>query len=460
MARTSSSLGVGIAITVLSVLSLALFVLAAVSFGKFNKMKGEYNSLRADVEQYVKPSERQDDTIRTLAEQAKREGQSVVRYVIDSYAGTMQRVTGNRRETLDGLGKKLDAIEGGANVPLLAVVADRDQQITNLKKSLEEAESARTLALADLKNEVDSVTGIRERHQETVNALSAEVGKYKEEVERYRQGTDKVQSDMDARVSKLTTEGQTREDELLRKVAKLQEESIVQQGIIADLRSKNATNIFSGTPEYALVDGNIIGLSGGNQAVISLGRRNKVQLGMTFSVYTDAAAIKADPNTGEYLPGKGALEVINVGESTSTCRIKFETRGNPIVPGDVIANPVYDPNKVYRFLVYGNFDVTGDGLATPLEQEDLRGIIESWGGQVVDELSGDTDFLVLGERPVLPPKPSPDSPIEILQEYIRLNRIIDRYNELYKQAIATGLPVLNENRLYTLIGRERAGSLR
>jgi len=173
-------------------------------------------------------------------------------------------------------------------------------------------------------------------------------------------------------------------------------------------------------------------------------------------VYSDAASVKPDQN-GDFPPGKATLEVINVGDNSSICRIKNETRGNPVVNGDVIVNPLYDPNKVYTFLLYGNFDANGDGVSTPGERADLQAIIESWGGKVVDELGGNVDFLVLGERPVLPPRPSADAPVEILQEYIRLNRAIDRYEALYKQSMATSLPLLNENRLYTLLGR---GSMR
>src|SRR6185295_9832008 len=150
---------------------------------------------------------------------------------------------------------------------------------------------------------------------------------------------------------------------------------------------------------------------------------------------------------------KGAIEVISVEESTATCRIIFETRGNPIVRGDVIANAIYDPTKVYTMLVFGNFDTNGDGAATPLEANDIRAMIETWGGKVTEELTGAVDFLVLGQRPVVPPVPPSGAPPAVQTEYIRMDALATKYDELTKQAAATSVPILNENRLYTLIGR-------
>jgi len=61
---------------------------------------------------------------------------------------------------------------------------------------------------------------------------------------------------------------------------------------------------------------------------------------------------------------------------------------------------------------------------------------------------------VLGARPVLPPRPGVDQPVEVVQEDVRLERAVNRYDEGLKQATAMGLPVLNENRFYTLTGQK------
>ena len=148
----------------------------------------------------------------------------------------------------------------------------------------------------------------------------------------------------------------------------------------------------------------------GKQVVINVGSSQKVPLGITFAVYSEAKQIRVDDKTGEYKRGKAVIEVINVGGYTATCRVNAETKGSPVVKGDVVANAVYDPSKTYKFVVFGNFDTNGDGIATPLEKSDMVAMIEGWGGKVATELAGDIDFLVLGEKPILPPGPPPAAP--------------------------------------------------
>jgi hypothetical protein len=80
-------------------------------------------------------------------------------------------------------------------------------------------------------------------------------------------------------------------------------------------------------------------------------------------------------------------------------------------------------------------------------------MIEGWGGKTTDELTGAVDFLVLGQRPVVPPPPKAGDPTPLVQEYMRIDQMANRYDELTKQAASTSVPILNENRLYTLIGR-------
>ena len=196
-----------------------------------------------------------------------------------------------------------------------------------------------------------------------------------------------------------------------------------------------------------------------NTVVISLGRRDRVPLGMSFSVYAGASAIRADEN-GEYPAGKATLEIINVAENTATARVTSQLRGNPVIRGDVIANSIYDPNKTYKFVVFGNFDADRDGVGTPAERAGVESMIQAWGGTLSDDLSGDVDFLVMGSKPILPPRPDGSAPLEVALEFQRRFREVERYDALARQAVATGVPVLNENRLYTLIGKTPAAITR
>ena len=171
--RTSTSVGMGIAITVLSVLALGFFVLATVCYGKFNKAQGELKSQAANVEQYVKASEQQRDDIRQMLQPAKAKNKSVVGYLAESMQTAMQRVTGNKNDTPDTLGEKLSKVEGADSSSLLSVLESRAARVKALEDQVASAEAARAAALADKQAEVDRVKGIEDRHAATIAARSA-----------------------------------------------------------------------------------------------------------------------------------------------------------------------------------------------------------------------------------------------------------------------------------------------
>ncbi len=119
-----------------------------------------------------------------------------------------------------------------------------------------------------------------------------------------------------------------------------------------------------------------------------------------------------------------------------------------------MANAVYDPNYVFKFLVHGKFDVDNDGKPSEAEAEFLRSQIINWGGAVVDseQLPGDLDFLVLGVEPPVPP-PLPNNATQIqIDFWVRQRRAHEKYQELFRQAQEAQIPVLNANRFFILTG--------
>lgn len=455
-ARTSASVGVGVTITILGLLTLTLFVLTLVFYGQKTRAERDLLATQEDVQRFVRPDERERDDIRVIADNAARNNQSVVAYLRDQLQGTMERVTGLRRETLTQLQTKLRAVEGaGPATPLLEVVRNRDLEIDRLEAAAAEAEATRDVALADLANEVEKIRALEARHDATVAALNAEIEQYESELASYRQGVQSAEDDYADAIVIARQEAAEREGLLREELARVEEELLILQNQLQVLRGERKEEIFRGQPEEALVDGRVIAVNGADGTVaLGLGKRDKIVLGMTFAVYADATAIRPDPVTGAYPQGKASVEIIAVDEASSTGRVLSERAGNPIVAGDVVANPVYDPNKIYRFVVFGNFDFNRDGRSTPREAEDIRAMIQSWGGEIRDELTGDVDFVVLGDPPVLPPQPPTTAPIEVLQQYVRLSEARQRYALLQTRAESTSVPILNQNRLYTLLGRE------
>ncbi|MFN0133642.1 MAG: hypothetical protein ACKVW3_14080 [Phycisphaerales bacterium] len=456
--RSSSGIGVGITITLLGVLSLALFILTIVFYSKYQASNRQLISYQTEQDEYIKSDERQSDPVARIKDAAKGDRKSVVGYLIEATRTASQRVTGSGTDTPAQMFAKLDRVEGASSNSLMGVLAARDASIADLSAKLAQADSDRKTALQDLANEAERVKKIQETHQKTIASLNSDLDKYRAEVEQYRASVNDAKMSMDQQVEKTRDDASAREAALAEKLRKYESDNSQLLERISTLQGEKTRDILKPLPESALVDAEIMAINPAAQEVtINRGSADKVILGMSFAVYQDSTSIKPDAKTGEYPKGKATIEVINVGASSSVARVTSEVRGAPIVRGDVVANAIYDPNKVYTFLVYGNFDTNRDGQATPREADDVRAMIVSWGGKVTEELTGNVDFLVLGERPQLPPRPGVSTPIPVVQEYMRLDAMAQQYDRLFEQAVATSLPVLNENRLYTLIGR-RAGS--
>ncbi len=451
--RTSTSIGVGVAVTILGVATLALFITTVIFFANKRAAERSLDEARRTTQDYVSDQDRASDAVNRARDAGKRERLSAIGFLIDSQQKTMQRVTGSRTDTLDDLNKKLDAVKGAAGQNMLTLIRQRDSEIAALGQQLADANAAKDRALADRENEVRRVRAMEDSQQATLGALNAELDKYKDEVDQYREELNQAKQDMDERVARIQAAATDTDASLRTEIDKLQRERVLNQSLITRLQDELKGKRIDGASEYSLVDAEIIALDpANNTAILNRGRKDKIVLGMTFAVYTEPTDIRPDADTGNYPEGKASLEVIRIDENTATARILRERRGNPVVRGDVVANAVYDPRKTYKFLVYGNFDADGDGRATFEEQTQIRARIEAWGGKVQSELTGDTDFLVLGERPVLPPEPAGNAPIEAINFYISLRRQAQRYDELFEKAQATSIPVLNQNRLYTLTG--------
>ena len=452
-ARTGASVGVAVTITILGALSLAFFVTTMIFYGNAQSAKTDLASAQEDVQVFVSPQEREHAAIRSIRDEATRERKTVVGYLASNQSELMKTVSGDAATTMSELRTELGAIEGTEEGSLVGLINKLQDEIASLNEQLAVADQDRQLAQQNSEAEANrvaliesefeaSATGIQSEFSDlmTVNeTLTSSVGNIEQ---RYGRQIEELRADYTGRISSLENSN-----------SELIQENIVLQDQIARLQGEGRVSSVAGIPEEALVDGLINQVNPiDNEVVLSIGREQKAVLGMTFAIYDDSTDIRIDEATLEYNAGKAVVEIIKVEQTYSRARIISSSEGNPIVRGDVIANAVYDPNKTYKFVVDGLFDVDGDGVASRFERDSLEALIERWGGVLVSEISGDTDFVVLGEKPVLPPQPGRGAPVAAIQEYVRLTQEIERYDDLLLKAESTSMPVLNANRLRTLIG--------
>lgn len=199
--------------------------------------------------------------------------------------------------------------------------------------------------------------------------------------------------------------------------------------------------------------GEIVQVSKDGVVYINRGVGDRIYMGMTFEIYDRKEGIPRMANEDQLPVGKGSLEVIRVGQGSSECRIiKMQPDQQPMV-GDIIANLVYDPNVKWTFMVYGDFDIDGDGRATAAEFDTIKRLITTL-GIVTDKLNVDTDFLVMGQEPRLPQYTKDDiekSPM-IAYEMKKAEEALKKYDDIKRKALELHIPILNQNRFLYLVG--------
>jgi len=187
-----------------------------------------------------------------------------------------------------------------------------------------------------------------------------------------------------------------------------------------------------------------------NQIVhLNIGRDDHVYPGLTFGVYQRSAPI---PSNGK---GKAEIQVYDVQKNVSAARVIVAEPGQPIVVDDIVANLVWDSNYTNTFVIAGDFDLDGDGTADYNADIKLAELIKKWGGAAADDVTIDTDFVILGTVPRLPTQPTTEelgaNPLAA-ERYQKALKKLNHYNEVTKQAQALWVPIFNQQRFLYFIG--------
>lgn len=475
MARSSSiSTGVGVLIAVLSLATLTLFVLTLVFVGQKQTAEQQLAAFRQETDEIIRASERNLGSVRTLIDSAKRDNRSLVGALTEQFGDISQLVSGSRGDSLTSLKQRVEGALrplGGSN--LISTLADQRSSLARSEQRARDAEAAAAAARSDLENQNALVRQQGEQSKTTIDALNAQVRGYRQELETFRGDVQEAVETAGAEIERTTREAGEQRARDADQIARLGGELAAAQARLRELQGTRPGERLVADPEFALVDGQVtvVDNAAGDVVFINRGRRDRVFLGQTFEVYSDGSQVRPvpvlDPRTGqtseEFPPGKAAIEIIAIEDATSRARVVrprargVGSRAHSIAQGDVIVNAVYDPAKVYRFLIAGDFNLRG-GTPTPLGRDDVRALITQWGGQVVETLSGEVDFVVLGERPVVPPQPAGTASTEVISFFVQKQNEAGQYERFLREATGSEIPILNQNRLLTLTGQAGLGA--
>lgn len=450
--RSSAGTGVIVSLVVFILISIFLLVMSILFYSGKSDAIEQSKTMSAQLDEFARQRERNGETFQSVKDAAKKDRKSVLGYVLDQHNSMKAWVDGNPNSTLESIKRRFEPISDGTTLynsmkNMNRQLADTGNELAALKQqisALQEEHDGLTTQVEAANRARDTLLAAESKQLETYRTATDEhLGEIAEVREKMETASDKLRDRYTDEIKQLQNEGDA-----------LRHDTVGLKSRIEELEAYRSKNRLQPPDPASLVDGRIIDVAGTNEQVyVDRGRQNQIVLGMTFEVYDDASQIRPQAD-GQFPRGKASLQIIKVGENTSTAKITRSTFGRPVVREDVIVNAIYDPNYKFKFLVHGQFDIDGDGRPTEEDAAYLRSQIENWGGIVMqgETLPGDLDFLVLGVTPPDPPRPQQDASMLQQQDYIRQKTIFHTYQKLSEQAQNAKIPTLNATRLHILTG--------
>ncbi|MFW5828842.1 MAG: BRCT domain-containing protein [Planctomycetota bacterium] len=261
------------------------------------------------------------------------------------HAGRLASVEAAIRDERNGI----DNLHGQQDVLLNNIRTSIDQIQTKRRELLQTIEEVRE----EWSREEDLMLSNAGEHEESLRRLRDQVKQISHDIEREQKNARTVQVQLERDIQRL-------------------EERVAE---LVDQKEYDRTEL---TP-----DGSITAARANlGFVIIDLGWEDNLRPGTKFQVFASRG--------GRNLV-KGQVQVVRVEERIAHARILAELDPNdPIIVGDQLHNPIYDPTETKVFVIKGDFS-----RYSPAE---LARFIQEAGGKVEDELTTRTNFLVAGEN--------------------------------------------------------------
>ncbi len=385
---------------------LASTIILVILYTGQEKLNEENARLRAS---YARTINSQQERSIEYIKGASESGPTIVGLVEEARATTAQLATGDAANLASAVRTKRDqlltTIRTDGLVPDASTFADVSYhdalvRLYELFKSETGQRKAAQERVAQLESQattlVESETALKNNFAKESKRLSDSLAEAEAERASYR-------SDRDAQIESLK---KAAEDAQKRHDAELTRERQIRLAAdqqLADFQKRFAAyqSKFGGLlpgPERLSTarrpDGKILTAIPGDRVVyINLGRRNALTLGLKFAVYSAQTGIPEDGRA------KAQIEVVSIADSSAECRVLAVGANEVILENDLIANPIYDPDRPLSFVVSGEFDLDRDGSLDNDGAGTVEALIRNWGGTVTADLTPLTDFVILGAKP-------------------------------------------------------------
>jgi hypothetical protein len=261
------------------------------------------------------------------------------RQTLAEASNAREKVSAELTDAQDQIGKLNEvnaAYQKAANQQVAAATAAKDKALADLQAEQAKFMEAQKVADADKKALLDQVSKAQQDK-------TAEVEKVKKEVE-------VVQKDL--ATSKVLAKDLAGEKEKL-----LGKTFAMDDGVIRNVNQRTST------------------------VWINLGKADGLRPQVTFTVHRPGLPANEEGR-------KASIEVTNIiGDHLAEARILEDNMKDPIVPGDKIYTPLWEPSHPEHFAIIGRIDFNGDGHD---DRDRLRNLIVANGGAIDAEVDPET----------------------------------------------------------------------
>ncbi len=436
--------GLTAAVVAFGILFFISLILAVVFFVQSGKYQTQAEAVDRDLRAFVSRTEMTQPEVMAL----RGGGGTVVGRLLEQRQWAFRTISGDETaelEVIQGQVTEAGVAEGKA---LLTVVNELQTRLDQSRQTLEQQQALLQQAAVELTQVQQRRQAQGETFETAVTQLQGNLDQQGAQFSAYQQHVSQEQQQLARLLEDLRRSSEMSELEVRQRSAQIEAENAALRRRISELTLSRDGESTTLDPSL-LPDGRIMAIDPrGRWVYIDRGRAHRIVLGMTFEVFEHAAAV-ADSVDGR---GKATIQVVDIIENSSQCLVVRTTAGRTLQEGDVIANAVYSPDATFNFHVHGKFDVDDTGQATERDSQRIKRMITRWGGRLMDELTYEVDFLVLGESPS-PPATLSDTidPVEITRQ-LRLRAEYEQHQELLARAREMSIPILNQNRFLTLVG--------
>lgn len=370
----------------------------------------------ANAQEVAAAARADSDRFQRQADEASNSARSITRVL-----GWYDQESADPRANLELAQQELSNLRG-----VFTDLTEDDDRVDEVLPKIRAAYAARQREIAELTTRIKDLENEAAARETTIRSITSE--------------KDQRIADLERQLADETQTAQTRHEELERTTAQLR-----QQLSESDLNNRRAQNElaerergfdrerlaldtrvgelskqlrFQQAPYSGYPDGKILSVSDKLPlAYIDIGAQDRVVLGLRFRVESGTPGerrLKAWAEVTSVDAGMAEVRLYNVADTF-----------DPVVPGDVILNPVFDPKGARNAILVGNF-------SGQFSRKELIQLLENMGVHVQEKLDLTTTFMVVGSPLFTDPETG-----EPLDEPLEPSDL-----SIYKDAEAQGVSVV------------------